>query len=355
MIMKTTTFFLSAAFLTATTFFMGCSKKKSDPTPDNSNPNAPVVTSLMTTNNGGNSGGANASLDVSNSTGTAKLRLDVTNTSDLDKIYIMKCEDNGTRMPFTVSSLVSLEGKTFSGGSSTYSLAVPNNTKSFTIDIPVSIRSNNSAVTDVYYVWITNGSGDYNKPDKNTVLGPAVITLKYTSEHQVSYSTATTDVGTQSAVNSSFLVTSGMITTLSTSDYNDSPGSADIRFVSLDVLGKKNNGSSNVFMYSPNDLGAANPASDATADFLIALGSSTTYFANSSMSSSDFDNIDNGSDIQFPTLSSGNYIQVVAGGIYEFQTNDGKQGLIRINTLTADTDNTASGGYNANVTVKVIN
>ena len=122
--------------------------------------------------------------------------------------------------------------------------------------------------------------------------------------------------------------------------------------MSLDVNGKKNNTATNVYMYSPNDVTGANPPSDASAAFTVATGSRTTYFA--TYSGTAFESA-TGSDLSFADLSAGNNIQVTSGNTYKFQTASGKKGLIKINSLTADTDATNAGGYNASVSIKVLN
>jgi len=316
-----------------------------EPTPD-TNPDAEVFEVPL--NN--NSKTPAISGEVSTSDGSAKIRLNVVSTSDLDQIFIMKSEDNGTLNPLTVSTITTSDGKTFNGGSTSYSLKVPSSTKSFILDIPVTIRSTSAAVTDVYYIWITNGSGSFLKPTKNVELGPAVLTLTYGgASNTASFSTATVDLGSQSATPGSLLVTSGQVSALNTADYNDAPASADIRLVTLDASGKKNNSATNVYFYSPANITDANPPSDGTATFTAPTGSRTTVFADYSGS---FDAA-TGSTLSGLVLGSTKSIKITAGNTYAFQTAAGKKGLIKVNSLTAETD--TDKGYVANVTVKVLN
>jgi hypothetical protein len=354
--MRKLSYFLAVGLLTATTVFVGC-KKKSDPTPD-TNPTAPVVTSTMTTTNGGNTGTALASLSVTTSTGTVKLELNVTSTTDIDKIYIMKSEDNGALVAQSVSSITTSDGKTYTGGSSSYSLAVPSSTRSFIIDIPVSVRTTSAAVSDVYYVWITNGAGDFLKPTKNTVLGAAVITLNYTTVAITPFSVGSATLGDQYASPGSLLVTGGQISALGTADYIDAPGSADIALGDLNgaaTARTTGSGTGNLYFFSPSlrsSLGYAGCATCGAGGTPLAeptTGMNNTYIA-AYTGSVTFDNA-TGTDLAGLTVGTGTKVLVQANGVYMFQTAKGKKGLIKVTSTTAGT----AGSGTAAVSVKVQN
>jgi hypothetical protein len=356
--MRKLSYFLAVGILTATTVFVGCKKKK-DPTPDAA-PDAPVVTSTMTTTNGGNSGTALASLSVTTSTGTAKIRLDVTSgAADLDKIYIMKSEDNGALVAQSVASITTSDGKTFSGGSASYSLTVPSSTQSFVIDIPVSIRTTASAVSDVYYVWITNGTGDFLKPTKKTVLGPAVITLNYTAVTVTPYSIGSVTLGDQFATPGSLLVTSGQISALGTADYVDAPGSADIALGDLNVAATTRTpspgpGTGNLYFFSPSlrpSLGYAGCGTCGAGGTALTepTTGNLTYIALYTGSVT-FDNA-TGTDLAGLSVGTGTKVQVQANAVYMFQTAKGKKGLLKVTSTTAGT----AGNGTAAVSVKVQN
>lgn len=316
--------------------FASCTKDE-EPTPDN-NPTAPVLTSVMTANNKGTSGTAVATLKVDNSTGSAKLRLDVTYNGDLDRIYIMKSEDNGSLVGQNFTTITNAEGQTFTSGSADYSFKVPSSTKNFILDVPVSVRTSTSAVTDVYYVWITNGIGDFTKPTKNTVLGPAVLTLQYGASTTASFSTGNATLGDQTAIPGSLLVTSGKIGAFLTADYNDAPESADLALVALDNTGTtKTNGSVNIYLVSPDtrtSLGFLNEPAAANTTYISAYAGS-------------FEDA-NGATLQGLNVGTGTKVKLTQGSVYQFYTEKGKKGLIKVNTLT-------TGPGTAEVSVKVLN
>ncbi|HVD98553.1 MAG TPA: hypothetical protein VNB90_10145 [Cytophagaceae bacterium] len=342
--MKKIAYLFSAAAFAALSTLTSCKKDKE--TPVDNNPEAPVVTSTMTTTNGGNTGTAIASMDVTTSTGTAKIRLDVTSTVDLDKIYIMKSEDNGSLQAVTVADVASQAGATFTGGSANYSLSVPGSTKSFIIDIPVSVRTTSAAVTDVYYVWITNGTGAFTKPTKNTVLGPAIITLKYTSAAPA-YTYHSFSATLASQLNNtvgSLLVTSGQGGVLSTPDYDDAPTSVDLSLSSLNSTGTALGTNSN-WLISPDQRGTVGfsnePTSPAPNATIIEAYSGSATFDNAT-----------GSDLNSLTFGTGNKVQITAGGVYQFKTATGKKGLIKVSSsYVYSTGTTAT----VDVTVKVLN
>ncbi len=339
--MKKIAYLFSATALFALVSLSACKKDKDEPTPD-PDPTAPSVTANMTTSNEGK---VDVSLDVSNSTNIAKIKLDVTHTGDLDRIYIMKSEDNGSLTGVTFASITNSTGLTFEGGSSDYSFKVPASTQSFTLEVPVSIRTSSAAVSDVYYIWITNGTGSFLLPTKNRVLGAAKVTLKYdASASTTTFSTATVNVGDQTAVPGSLLVTSGQISALTTANYNDAPESADIAVAALDAGGTtKTNGSDYIYLVSPDIR------DDLDYD-LEPSGANTTYI--SLYAGTDFATI-TGSQLQALTVGTTQKALAVVGNVYMFTTESGKKGLLKVNSITDETDGDA--GAVVNVTVKVLN
>lgn len=340
--MKRIAYLFSATAIAALVSLSSCKKDKDEPTVDN-NPDAPEATATMTTTN---QGIVETSIDVNNNTGSAKIKLDVTSTTDLDKIYIMKSEDNGSLTAQVFSSITTTDGKTFTGGSSNFSFSVPSNTKSFVFSFPVNVRSNSSAVTDVYYIWLTNGEGSFLLPTKKRVLGVAKVTLKYNSSAStVSYSTSTLNIGDQTATPGSLLVTSGQISALLTASYNDAPESADLSLSALNIAGTaKENGSGNIYLVSPDERVNLNFTSEPS-------GANTTYIE--TYSGGDFGSI-SGSQLQSLTVShSSKKVLITANGVYKFETEGGKKGLIKINSITNETDGDV--GAVANATVKVLN
>ena len=353
--MKKISYLLVLGITLGTFSFFGCNKKD-DPTPDpDPIPNATVVTSTMTSSNQGNSGAAIASLSVTTSTGSAKLRLDVTSTDDIDRIYIMKSEDNGSLEPLVINTIVSSSG-IFTGGSNDYSLTIPSNKKTFVIDIPVSVRTSFSAVTDVYYIWITNGTGAFTKPTKNLKLGSAVVTLKYTLSTSKAYSSGAVQLGDQYATPGSLLVTAGQIAALNTADYVDAPASADIALGDLDVsatLRTSGVGTGNLYLFSPSlrsSLGYAGCAScGAGGTSLAEPTGNVTYIAVYSGGAS-FESA-TGSDLDGLSVGSNQKVAVTSNGVYMFETARGKKGLLKV---TSTTDGSVGNGT-ATISVKVLN
>ncbi len=341
--MKKLSYFLSLAVLGGMVVLSSC-KKTTDPTPD-ANPTAKVYQSVITSNNGGNSGTANVTANVTTADGTAKIRLNVTSVSNIDHIYVLLSQDNGPLQPVSQSTITDSLGNTFTGGSTDFTFS-SSNIKNFVLDVPVNIRTSTSAVSDVYYIWFTNGAGSFLKPTKNFILGPAVVKLNYTTaaSSAVSYSSGTTTLGDQTASSGSLLVTSGQVSALLTSDYNDAPASADLALVALNAAGTtKTNESDILFLVSPSlrpTLGAF-PSEPAT-------GQNVTYIESYSGS---FDSA-SGSDLSALSVSNTSLATtaIAAGNVYKFQTTKGKKGLLKVNSIT-----TAGTGATANVSIKVLN
>lgn len=342
--MKKLAYYFSAALLGATVLFSSC-KKDNEPTPT---VEGKTYTSVLTANNNGTSGLANVEAIVSTSDGAANLRLDVSATNPMDQIFVMLSQDNGPFTPVSFPTITNALGQTFQGGSNNYSLKIPN-LRNFIVDLPIPIRT--AGVTDVYQVWITNGAGAFNKPGKNRDLGIATITLKYTAAaSSKTFATATLNLGSQSSEVSSLLVTSGLVSVLNTADYNDSPESADIRLVTL-TGGNKDNNSSAVFFYSPADV----PTSGAVTlpEFSVPANSRTTKLE--AYGGTDFGSI-TGAGLDALTVAANTNVQLTAGNVYKFETEDGRKGLIKVNSITNGTP--VSGQTNArnvNATIKVLN
>ena len=345
-------------FIGATVVLSSC-KKTEDPIPVNA---TKVFETKMYATNYGSTDDAIVVGTVSPGDEGVAIRLNVNHSgaNNLSKIYIMKSVDNDAFTPLSFTGTLSGEdGKVFTGNSSSYTLDVPSSTKSFIVDIPVTIRTTSSAVTDVYQIWITDGTGGFTKPTKNRVLGPATITLKYSaSAPSATFATATVDLGSQSSNDyGSLLVTSGQVSAFLTADYNDAPESADIRFATL-TGGKKDNNSTGLWLYSPADIETTNPAVTPQANFALPTGTSrTTYFATYSGGTS-FENVTASTLSGLTVGTSNKSIQVTAGSVYAFQTQSGKIGLIKINSTGATSNFVGTGSttaQNMNVTVKVLN
>jgi hypothetical protein len=341
--------YASLFFIGATIILSSC-KKSEDPTPDD--PNAQLVVSTLTTTNMGNTLTANVIDTVETGSGNVKIRLDVSGSNNFDHIFIIKSEDNDLFEPVIVTSSITNSYGTFSAGSAgSGTLGIPN-LSSFIVDIILPIRSTTGAVTDVYKIWITNGAGSFTKPTKNRDLGMAVITLKYVaSTSNQTFVTATLDMGSQSAVPASLLVTSGQVSVLNTADYNDSPSSSDLRLTTM-TTGQKDNASTAVWLFSPANV-PTGPTADGSPVFTVPVGSNTTYIALYN-GATPFASV-TATDIAGLTVGTGTSIQVTAGNVYMFKTaaSPSKIGLIKINSLTAESD--SDKGYVANVTVKALN
>ncbi|MCR6642076.1 MAG: hypothetical protein NVV82_24595 [Sporocytophaga sp.] len=310
-----------------------------EPTPD-TNPDAKVFELALNDN----SKETKIEGVVSTSDGTAKIRLNVVSTTDLDQIFILKSQDNGDLTPYIVSTITTADGKTFNGGTNgNYSLKVPGSTKSFVIDIPVNIRSSSSAVTDVYSIWITNGTGAFTIPTKKKVLGIGTVVLKYDANASSStFTSFSTTLGDQQATPPSLLVTSGQGGTLTTADFKDASfpenaASADISFSGLNAGGTALGNVS--YFISPSERTAVGFNGEPT-------GVNTTTFAE--YTATTFENA-TASNLSALTTSS-TKIAVEAGKTYAFTTAKGKKGIVKVNSIT-----TSGNGKAAAVSVKVLN
>jgi hypothetical protein len=353
--MKKLFYFLTVGILMTTTVFVGCKKKSSSTTA--TNPNPPIAVSTINSANMGNSGTAITTLSVTASTLNAILRLDVTSNVYIDKIYIMRSADNGPLAPVTLPSILTAAGQVFGGGAQTYSLSVPVSTWTFLLDVPITVRTTPS-ISDVYYVWFTSATGDFLKPSKNTVLGPAVLTLNYTANPIVPFdSVVTIAMGDQTAITGSLLVTAGKSSALNIVDYMDSPASADLSLTALDATGTtKTDNSGILWLISPSlrsGLGytgcvACGNGGTHVAEPTTATGANVTYIAPY------IGNYDAATGPILAALSVGTNTQAQITGVgnaFMFQTAKGKLGLIKVTSLTA----TGGSSGSAIISVKVLN
>jgi hypothetical protein len=336
-------------------YLSACSVSK-DPTPD-AHPNAKVYTSVINTINMGNTTTANIIDSVKAGDEVAKLRLEVTGTTAAEYIYIVHAGDNGTMIPLPIPTTINEYGTFTAGNSSTYSLKVPKLT-SFTIDIAVAVRSTTTALNEVYKIWITDSIGSFSMPAYKRTLGTATINLMYRQASLPNtYSTATTSLGSQSSKSyGSFLSTGAQIATMDSSLYTKSLGSVDIRLVTL-TSGKKDNNSTSLWLYSPADVALANPAVSGQTDFVLPAGTSNTTYFDLYNGAEGFDTLHTATLVALPTPTNKS-IQVVTGGVYVFQTQEGKKGLIKINSSGATTNFGGTGSTTAQnviASVKVLN
>jgi len=333
--------YFSAAAMMAVLSLSSCKKDKKDDNNNNNNNNttAPMATATMNDSNHGNT---STSINVSGAS-SATIRLDVSSTTHhIDKIYIMKSEDNGNFTSSVFANLTSTANLNFTGGSNSYSFDAPDSAKSFILDIPVTLRSN--ATTDVYYVWMTQGDGDFTMPTKHQVLGMAKITLHYTSSTAASFTSATTTIGDQTSNSGFMLSLVADISALLQASYSDAPESCDLSAVALNAAGTaKEDGSNYIYLVSPDirdDLGFTGEPS----------GANTSYI--SAYAGSDFETI-TGAQLQNLTVGASQKVQIAVGGVYQFATESGRKGLIKINSISHEID--VDGGVNINATIKETN
>lgn len=325
-------------------------KKSEDPTPD-ANPNAKVFETKMYATNYGSTTDAIVVGTVSTADNTVKLRLNVNHSgsNNLNKIYITKTVDNGTAAPLEYIGSITNSAGTFAGSNSTYTLDVPSGTKSFVLDIPVSVRTSAlPTATDVYSIWLTDGTGGFDKPTKNRVLGIATITLKYSATGtSTTFTNFTGTVGDQQAVEPSYIVTSGQGNVMTQIDYRDNTNgqnakSVDISFASLDATGAALG--TNPYLISPSIRTSVgfNPVNEPNA-----ANTNLTYFA--PWSGTAFASV---TATDLSTISaSATKVAISANSTYAFVTSAGKKGLIQVGTITTSGTN----GKKFSFTVKVLN
>ncbi len=270
----------------------------------------------------------------------------------------MRSVDNGPLVPMSVATITNAAGQVFGGNAQTYSLSAPAYALAFELDVPVTTRTTAPVTSDVYYIWFTSAPGDFSKPAKNTILGPAVITLNYTGTLVAPYdSVATLAMGDQTAITGSLLVTAGKSAALNTISYIDSPGSADLSLSALDATGTtKTDNSGILWLISPSlraGLGytgcvACGSGGTHVAEPTTANGANVTYISPYS------GNFEAAGGEVLAAISVGTNTQVPVtdvGNVFVFQTSKGKKGLLKVTSLT--TANGSSGS--AIFTMKVLN
>lgn len=345
---------LNIAILGIATFFLTACSVPKDPIPD-AHPNARVYPFVINTINKGN---ITTVASVNAGSEVVKLRLDITGNTAAKYIYIVYSTDNGEFLPLPVPTTINEFGTFQGGNASTYSLKVPDLTR-FTIDIFVSVRNTTAALNDVYKVWITDSIGSFSRPTYKRILGTATINLLYkpASLHDT-YTVSKLYLGSQSSrAYGSLLSTAAQMSALDSAAYARAPQSADIRLVSL-TSGKKDNNSASLWLYSPADVVQANPSVMGQTDFVLPIleTSNTTYY-DAYSGTTVFDSVKTSTLLALPDPLNKS-IQVSTGGVYVFKTQQGKKGLIRINSTAATTTIGGVGSttaQNADVSVKVLN
>src|SRR5690554_4384272 len=111
--MKKTSLFYSLLFIASVIFLGSCGKKDDEPTPSTPDPETKVFELQLNDN----SKETKIEGVISTSDGTAIIRLNVVSTTNLDRIFILKSEDNGDLKPITVQTITTSDGKKFDGGS----------------------------------------------------------------------------------------------------------------------------------------------------------------------------------------------------------------------------------------------
>ena len=338
----------------ASTLLTSC-KKDEDPSP--APPDSAKVFTSVVSQGTVSSGLADVTGTVTISDGTAYLKLIGTSTSNIDHVYITKSQDNGSMMGYVpTENYTDGSSNTFQAGGNTGASYTVSNTKNFTLVIPVSIRTSSAAVSDVYRIWFTNGSGAFTLPAKNRVLGPVTFTLNYVANAGPGYTTNTgVSLGDQYAAPGSLLVTSGQISALGTADYNDSPNSADLSFSELNSAGTDrtgtgynggDRGTGAMWLISPSARASVGYANEPTTPEIPNI----TYISEAP-GTIDF-NTATGTTLQNLSVGSGTKVKLTNGGTYQFVTASGNKGLIKVTSLTPTT---ASTGGTATVSVKVLN
>lgn len=344
-------YYYFSVFLFSILILISCAVEK-DFTPD-AHPNAKIITSeINTLNTGSVTDSVKAGSEV------VKLRLKVTSTTEIKYIYILYAADNGAFIPLTIPATTNSFGTFAAGSSGSYSLQVPG-LKTFDIDVAVAVRSSTTALNDVYKIWMTGDLGSYTMSAYNRTLGSATINLMYQNASlPVTFTSTTTSLGSQSSKDfGNFLATQGQVGVMDSASYVKSPKSADISLITL-TSGKKDNNSTSLWLYSPADVTQANPAVSGQTDFVLPTSetSNTTYF-DTYTGTTAFDDIKATtlSSLPDPTIKS---LEVMTDGLYVFKTQEGKKGVIKINSITATANYRGTGSttaQNANVSVKVLN
>lgn len=154
----------------AVTFLSSCKKTEDDPAPDS------LVADVSLSMNETNGTGTDNEDFYVNYSDNAVLEVTAvtTTSSDMKRLYIYKEEDNGAKTNVGLSGF-----KT--DGNNNYYYDIPNDSKNnFTLKREVTVSSNTSRVTDVYYFYFTDNSNfNVASPGSDLVIGPGTITLIY--------------------------------------------------------------------------------------------------------------------------------------------------------------------------------
>lgn len=368
--MKKVVKFASLLLVGGTLIFTSCGKKKDDEvTPVVTTPSCDggsvktVSTSPLDNSTNANTYAKAYAINVSKCDGSAIIMLDVKSDKDMDKIYMVLSQDNGPSSPVYVGNSTGYAGaivasptadKTFTAGSASkgYSLDIPDglaSSKYIQVPVSVPIRNSDAATTDVYTIWITNGTGDFTANGKRTVIGPITVTMNYKGA-STTYISGTAVLGDQNATPPSYLTTNGQIGTFSGTALIEASMTADEKSATLnsadiDFVGLAADGSSIGAGQTPYFIGVGLRNSIGFTG--NTEGSDITKFSVYSGSKS-FDDM-SASDISALSAPTADRIKVDDNTTYIFLTSDNRKGVIRTSGLS-----TSTTGKTVNVKVKAL-
>lgn len=350
-----------------TAIMVACSKKE-DETPTTQEPTCDggsVKTKKVTIDNSTSTSTYDKAYtqSINKCDGSAIILLDVKAQKDLDKIYITLSQDNGPSSPFYAPAATGQEpasdtyNKTFTAGSASagYSLDIPDlgggltSSDYIVVPITVPVRNSDAATTDVYTIWITNGSGDFTATGKKTVIGPITVTLNYKGA-STTYVSGSATLGDQNATPPSYLTTDGQIGTISGTTLIESTmtdeektsalNSADINFVGLSADGSTIGNGQTPYFISVGIRSAVGFTGNTLGTDMTKFGAYTGSKAFADLTAADL------SSLAAPTADK---IVVENDKIYVFLTQDGRKGVVKTSSLS-----TAATGKTVNVQVKVL-
>lgn len=208
------------------------------------------------------------------------------------------------------------------------------NDEDFEFQFELPVPSGITAGTVVYKFWTTTGNGDFRDVNQRLAVGPATITLVYGS--------GTNDAAEVKAYNDLTLAaplgdgsSNTFVSLLDGEIYKINQG---VEFVSYWDFGY-------VYLLGDDKHATLTSTYDYIADVVnIPVVASTTkeelnktYFATTTMSSADFDAVDESNDLTNLAVSNQSaqtvsFLEV--GDVVAFQTQYGKKGLIRIDAIT---------------------
>lgn len=276
------------------------------------------------------------------------LYLDLKSQYDMGYIYITKVEDNGNPQRLITNTALmtdDFESVAPSGVSQSFSYEIAPSygpIKALKLKVPVTIRAS-ATMSDVYCIWVTSIQGDFSVPTKNKIIGPIKVFLKY--GQGLTYSTIRdTTMGDQNAIRSGFMATIGRLGTVQSALITTDTAfrSVDVNFVSLNENGDS-------LGSIPNFIAPSIRDSLKFKDFLYA-GARRTRYAPYGGSSS-FESFNGQSLLDLPTPTA-NRVVLQQGKMYVFQTQDGRKGIIKVDTLKAEPR--LNGGNLAVTSIKVL-